>query len=590
MTIFIAATRRKKLKKLRNLASNIINEYGYRYFLRVAFYEFRRQKFKLFFPDPENKITLEQTMHIDEVRKYEKFNKENSLKDDEIKEIYSKLNFKPKFTIIINYDRKNIKLTLESIKKQVYTNYTIVIFSPDDKNENDLQLDNSQEIKFVSKINEFLANSDDDFICLLDSGTTLTSDALFRIYEFLNQVNDTEIIYADNDYFETKFSTRVIPFFKPDWSPYLFYNMNYVRPFCIIKKEILEKIELDAISNIMPFYDIILRSIEITTKIMHYNFPISTIHQENMSETYFEEGKNLLSNHLNRKKNLGTVSRGILPNTYRIRYANETEPLVSILIPTRNNEKILQRCIKSLENNTTYKNWEIIIIDNNSTKNETKEYYESLPYKIISFSEPFNFSKMNNLAVKHAKGELLLFLNDDTKIINPKSLEEMVNLCCQNDVGAVGAKLIHADETIQHAGITFLQTGAGFHPFQRIDESKGGYHNLINVTRECSAVTGACLLVKKQIFDQVNQFDEDFDLYYGDADLCLKIIKSGYYVLYNPHAKLLHEGSYSIQKQTDMHFAIENHYQFIQKWPYLKDGDPFYNSHLDWNYSLRLIE
>ena len=590
MTIFIASTRAKKLKKLRNLASNIINEYGYCYFIRVAFYEFRRQKFKLFFPDPENKITLEQTMHIDEVRKYEKFNKENSLKDDEIKEIYSKLNFKPKFTIIINYDRKNIKLTLESIKKQVYTNYTIVIFSPDDKNENDLQLDNSQEIKFVSKINDFLANSDDDFICLLDSGTTLTSDALFRIYEFLNQVNDTEIIYADNDYFETKFSTRVIPFFKPDWSPYLFYNMNYLRPFCIIKKEILEKIELDAISNIMPFYDIILLSIEITTKIMHYNFPISTIHQENMSETYFEEGKNLLSNHLNRKKNLGTVSRGILPNTYRIRYANETEPLVSILIPTRNNEKILQRCIKSLENNTTYKNWEIIIIDNNSTKNETKEYYESLPYKIISFSEPFNFSKMNNLAVKHTKGELLLFLNDDTQIINPESLQEMVNLCCQNDVGAVGAKLVYADETIQHAGIAFLQTGAGFHPFQRINEAKGGYHNLINVTRECSAVTGACLLVKKEIFDQVNQFDEDFDLYYGDADLCLKIIKAGYNVLYNPHAKLLHEGSYSIQKQTYMHFAIENHFQFMQKWPYLKDGDPFYNVNLDWNYSLRLIE
>ena len=271
-------------------------------------------------------------------------------------------------------------------------------------------------------------------------------------------------------------------------------------------------------------------------------------------------------------------------------YADENQPLVSIIIPTKNNHKILQRCIESLENNTTYKNWEIIIIDNNSTKNKTKEYYKSLPYKIISFSEPFNFSKMNNLAVKHAKGELLLFLNDDTQIINPESLEEMVGLCSQKDVGAVGAKLVHADETIQHAGIAFLNSGAGFHPFQRIHESKGGYHNLINVTRECSAVTGACLLVKKEIFDQINQFDEDFDLYYGDADLCLKIIKAGYNVVYNPHAKLLHEGSYSIQKQTYMHFAIENHFQFMQKWPYLKDGDPFYNLNLDWNYSLRLIE
>jgi len=267
-------------------------------------------------------------------------------------------------------------------------------------------------------------------------------------------------------------------------------------------------------------------------------------------------------------------------------YAYENQPLVSIIIPTKNNEKILRRCITSLEENTTYKNWEIIIIDNNSTEKQTRLYYESLPYRIISYSEPFNFSKMNNLAVKHAKGDLLLFLNDDTKIIDPNSLEEMVRLCCQKDVGAVGAKLIYSDDTIQHAGIVFLKTGAGFHPFQRINEKLGGYHNLMNVTKECSAVTGACLLTKKEIFEQVNQFDENFDLYYGDADLCLKIIENGYHILYTPYAKLLHEGSYSIQKNTNFHFAIENHHNFIEKWPFLQNGDPYYNSNLGWNYSL----
>ena len=590
MAIFIASSRAKKLKKLRNLATNIINEYGYCYFIRVAFYEFRRQKFKLFFPDPENKITLEQTMHVDDLRKYEKFNQKNSLKQDEIKETYTKFNFRPKFTVVLKYDKKNIELTLDSIKKQIYTNYEIILFSGDGKNEIESQSDGFQDIKFISNMNDLLENSEGDFICFQESGSTLNSEALFKMYRFLNKVNDAEIIYSDNDYFEKKHSTRAVPFFKPDWSPHLFLSMNYLEPFCIIKKEILEKINFDDISSISPFYDIMINSTEISTKIMHFSFPICTIHKKKSGEEHVKEEIKIISKHLDRKKIMATVSQGILPNTYKIQYTNETEPLVSILIPTKNNEKILQRCIESLENNTTYKNWEIIIIDNNSNKSTTKKYYQSLSYQIISYNEPFNFSKMNNLAVKHARGELLLFLNDDTKIINPESLKEMVDLCSQNDVGAVGAKLIHSDETVQHAGIAFLQTGAGFHPFQRIDESKGGYHNLINVTRECSAVTGACLLVKKEIFDQVNQFDEDFDLYYGDADLCLKIIKAGYSVLYNPHAKLLHEGSYSIQKQAAMHFAIENHYQFIQKWPYLKDGDPFYNVNLDWNYSLRLIE
>ena len=329
-----------------------------------------------------------------------------------------------------------------------------------------------------------------------------------------------------------------------------------------------------------------VRATEIAKKIVNYDFPVCTVHEEYVTNEHNEEQTKIILNHLRRKKIDATVNQGIIPSTLKIVYAHENQPLVSIIIPTKNNQKILHRCITSLEDNTTYKNWEIIIIDNNSTEKLSKLYYESLPYKIISYNEPFNFSKMNNLAVKHAKGDLLLFLNDDIKIINPNSLEEMVSLCCQKDVGAVGAKLVYSDNTIQHAGAAFLKSGAGFHPFQRINEKKGGYHDIMNVVRECSAVTGACLLVKKEIFERVNQFDENFDLYYGDADLCLKIIESGYHVLYTPYAKLLHEGSYSIRKSSDFHFAIENHHHFIEKWPFLQNGDPYYNRNLGWNYSL----
>ena len=595
MVDIIATTRGDKIKKIANLASNIIEEYGIGYFLKVATYEIWKQKLNLLRPDATPKIFLENEMEKYAVESYMNFLKKNMLvlTEDEIKKTVDELNYKPKFTILIESvhffstaDKKNIKSLLESIQKQVYTDYEVIIFSQDKIGLNESTTENIAEIKFISNINDLLENIHGDFVCILDKMTVLSNDALFRICTFLNNHLDSEIIYTDNDNLDKKTGNRIYPFFKPDWSPYLFRGMNYFRPFCLIKTEVLKKLTFNDISETLPFYDITVRATEITKKITHYSFPVCTVNEEDVTNVHSEEQKKIISNHLRRKKIDATVNQGIIPNTFKIEYADENQPLVSIIIPTKNNQKILRRCIRSLEENTTYKNWEIIIIDNNSTEKLTKSYYESLPYRIISYNEPFNFSKMNNLAVKHAKGDLILFLNDDTKIISPNSLEEMVSLCCQKDVGAVGAKLVYSDDTIQHAGISFLKSGAGFHPFQRINEKKGGYHNIMNVVRECSAVTGACLLTKKEIFERVNQFDENFDLYYGDADLCLKIIESGYHVLYTPHAKLLHEGSYSIRKSSDFHFAIENHHHFIEKWPFLQNGDPYYNSNLGWNYSL----
>jgi len=605
MVDIIATTRGDKIKKIANLSSNIIEEYGIGYFLKVATYEIWKQKLNLLRPDATPKIFLENEMEKHAVKSYVNFLKKNMLvlTEDEIKKTVDELNYKPKFTILIEFDKKNIKSLLESIQSQFYADYEIIIFSQDKIALNESTIENIAEIKFISNINDLLENIQGDFVCILDKMTVLSNDALFRICIFLNNHLDSEVIYTDNDYLDKKTGDRIYPFFKPDWSPYLFRDMNYLRPFCLIKTEVLKKLTFNDISETLPFYDIIVRATEITKKIIHYNFPVCTVRGEDVTNVDDEEQKKIISNHLRRKKIDATVNRGIMPNTFKIKYADENQPLVSIIIPTKNNQKVLRRCIKSLEENTTYKNWEIIIIDNNSTEKLTRSYYESLkgtspatgntgltewrdPYRIISYSEPFNFSKMNNLAVKHAKGDLILFLNDDTKIIDPNSLEEMVSLCCQKDVGAVGAKLVYSDDTIQHAGVSFLKSGAGFHPFQRINEKKGGYHNIMNVVRECSAVTGACLLTKKEIFERVNQFDENFDLYYGDADLCLKIIESGYHVLYTPHAKLLHDGSYSIQKSSDFHFAIENHHHFIEKWPFLQNGDPYYNSNLGWNYSL----
>ena len=217
------------------------------------------------------------------------------------------------------------------------------------------------------------------------------------------------------------------------------------------------------------------------------------------------------------------------------------------------------------------------------------EYYDSLDCKIISYAEPFNFSKMNNLGYTKSHGDYILCLNDDTKALDPDWLTEMVSICQQNDVGIVGAKLLHSNGTIQHAGAVFLKSGSGFHVFENILEKDTGFFNMHNMIRNFSAVTGACLLIKNTIFEKINGYDDDFDLFYGDADLCLKTLKAGFHVVYTPYARLLHEGSTTIKKNSESFFAIENHLHFIKKWSYLKHGDPFYNFNLGWNYTIEKL-
>ena len=196
-------------------------------------------------------------------------------------------------------------------------------------------------------------------------------------------------------------------------------------------------------------------------------------------------------------------------------------------------------------------------------------------------------SKICNLAASHATGDYLLFLNDDAAPLEREWLSEMLSICQQENVGIVGAKLVLASNAIQHAGVALLETGAAFHPMQRLDGNSKGYFGFLNVIRNCSAVTGACLLIRKKIFDKVNGFDDKFDLYYQDVDLCLKVEKEGRRIVYTPYALLLHQGSSSIKKQSRAFFAVENHYKFLKKWPNLRKGDPYYNTNFGWDYKIK---
>ena len=595
-----------KIKKLTKLSLDIIRTYGLSYYLHVAIEELENQKLDLLRDDGVKSRKLDKDMIESNVQKYNTYIEKLDLDIVDKDVLENQLNYKPKFTIIIPSNKKNLKYIeplFTSIKEQVYDNYEIIILQSDDNLKNLIiqNLDHANNnkaiasITFISKINDIQKNIHGDFVCILEPGSKLANNALFKTCEFLNKNIDSEIIYTDNDNLDES-GNRINPFFKPDWSPYLFFSMNYLSPLCFIRKEIFVKLPINEISSSTLHYEVILKATEVSKKIKHVSLPLCSVSQKSFSNQFLEK-KNILSSYFERKKINATVGANAESGIFNIKFNFENNPLVSIIIPTKNNKKILNRCVESIKKNTSYKNFEIIIVDNNSTSTGVKSYYESISCTILDYKDSFNFSKMNNYAVKHAKGDFLLFLNDDTKVLEPDWLQEMIGVCSQNDVGAVGAKLVYSDNTIQHAGIVILDTGAGFHPFQNVSQNSNKYFNLINVMRDCSAVTGACLMTKKEIFAKINGFDDVFDVYYGDADLCLRIIDSGYHVVYTPSVKMLHEGSHSIiatmssnSLEQTAHWAVENHFQFIKKWPLIKNGDQFYNKNLSWDYSIKHIE
>jgi len=588
LSVYVGYTPWKKLKKLYHISRGIIHTYGLRYFFYVINLEFRKNGLSMFSVDAKPVSPFENISFKKQYKNYLKYMNEKLTKETSDKS--SKMSYMPLISIILIIDDKNlddIKNTIDSIKNQTYGNWEIIIYSKNSSKVKHLIDKDNPKILFREKLSDDsfknILNLNGDFMGFLYSGIILSKFALDQFIKEINHQPELEILYSDHDYIDEN-NVHFNPFFKPNWSPYLFRSMDYLSPFYIIKKTILQKINSNSIIDDCFDFDVLLKSTEFTKSIHHISIPLCSI--KNTIPVNPDSKKLALSNHLKRINIDATVKSGIIKNTFQINYTLKQKPKVSIIIPTKNNFIILKRCIDSIEKNTNYKNKEIIIVDNFSTDNSTKEYYSTLSYKIINYSENFNFSKMNNLAVKSSSGELLLFLNDDTKVLDSNWLDELVSIAMQKDVGIVGPKLIFSDNTIQHAGVVFLKTGSGFHPLMRQLENSSGYHGVLNSMRDYSAVTGACLMIKKDLFEKIGTFDNSFDVYYGDADLCLQVIAMGYRVIYTPFTKLLHEGSFTIRTSGSSHFDIENHLKFVKKWAYLKNGDPYYNTNLNWDYSM----
>ena len=418
------------------------------------------------------------------------------------------------------------------------------------------------------------------YVGLIQAGDQLAGTATYELIKCLVENPKAQFLYTNHDHLDIQ-GTRFKPFFKPNLSPDLLYCQNYIRNLVLIKKSLLKR--LHGWSNKFSAaydYELTLNAISTLIKLDHPNpkllgnqSPIKHIpkvlyHQranikvnpkskqtlEIMPSKIDEakqsqQGLTLLKHFFKLQKRNVTVKK-IKPMLYRHQWAiPKPEPLVSLIIPTRDGYDILKTCVQSILEKTNYKNYEILIVDNQSTDPETIEYMENLEKKylnihILKYNKPFNYSAINNYAVTNAKGPILGFINNDTEVITPEWLTEMVSHAIRPEIGCVGAMLYYPDSTIQHAGVTIGICGKVDHAFRGFNENNNECFNILNSIRNPLAVTAAVLLVRKILFEDNNGFDEiNYKIEFNDVDLCLKIRNVGFTNIFTPYSKFFHEES-----------------------------------------------
>ncbi|MCX9073315.1 MAG: glycosyltransferase [Candidatus Methanoperedens sp.] len=519
------------------------------------------------------------------------------------KEASREFNYRPVISIITPvYDPPPaiLEATIESVLNQTYDNWEICLVDGGSKNkeiqtimENYAQKESRVKIRFLERNLGISGNSNialnlakGEFIALLDHDDLLAPFALFEVVKSLNENPDLDFIYSDKDLVSENGKQRFEPLFKPDWSPEIMLSANYLTHLCILRRTIL-----DAVGNFLTEtdgaqdWDLFLRVTEKTKKIYHIPKVLYHWRESNTScaqrgaeaKPYIYDAQRIVIQHHLRRRGLLAKATLIPPAIWRIKWLVTRKNKISIIIPTRDNLNMLKSCVESILDKSLYKDFEIIIIDTGTKEPKCLRYYNELSgnpkIKIIFYSKSFNYSIVNNLGVQHSTGEVLLFLNDDTEIITSDWLEEMKGFIEQKEIGVVGAKLIKPDNTIQHAGIVIGMNGFAGHIFAGIYENYGytqWYRNYL-------AVTGACMMIRRQVFEEVGGFDESFILMGSDVDLCLRIVKNGYRIVYTPFAKLIHHEAATRSNYIppqDFRMSFGCYKSFLEK------GDPYYNINL----------
>lgn len=542
----------------------------------------------------------------------------------QIKEVET-LKLKSQITLILPAWEKinaHLKEAVKSVLDQTYPFFALKVLANSQTEEKvkkiledclskKLEIVLSGEKSLVPAINHLLGEEKSDYLILLNQDNWLWPNALLEVAKKINKKPETDLIYTDEDKIDI-FGRHFEPFFKPDWSPDLILSVMYVGDFLVWKHSLIENIGgLREESEKVMMWDLVLRAAESGVQIEHIPTILCSKRGEGKRAAGFilpkepvilEVQKKILEDALKRRGILGEVENGPFPTSWRIKYEVLGSPLVSIIISTKDRAALLEKCVNGILKND-YPNFELLIVDNRSIEVETFAYFEKLKkypkIRILKYDKLFNIAEIYNFAVKQARGEYIVFMGNDTEPMTNDWLRRMLGYGQRKDVGAVGAKLLYHDGTIQHAGVVL---GYGRFP-DKSDHVAGhcfshfpdifGYFGFIQLARNCSAVTGAVILTKKNFYQEVKGFDgQNLKMLFNDVDYCLKLRVKGYYIIYAPDCVLYHRERASLGKVgVDFKINPDEVKYMRDKWAFLEDNDPFYNPNLSLqktDYSLRI--
>ena len=540
-----------------------------------------------------------------------------------------KFDYQPKISLVVplyKTPEKYLLQLVESVKTQTYPNWELCLSDGSGENSpltsflksleaGDERIKvayNEQALQISENTNAGIEIATGDYIAFADHDDELTPHALFECVKALNKDRKIRLIYSDEDKMSMDGHKFFQPHFKPDYNPDLLCTVNYICHLFVVQREILDQVgtfrkEFDGAQD----YDFIFRCVEavdpseiyhVTKILYHWRCHEDSTAENPESKTYaFEAGKRAIEEHYHRTGIKAEVYQGEFLGLYRTRFLRDYDPLISIIIPNKDHIEDLKRCMDSIDQKSSYKNYEYIIVENNSTDEKTFQYYKDLEAEnpkahVVYWDREFNYSAINNYGVTFAKGEYILLLNNDTEIINETCLEELLGYCMRSDVGAVGARMYYEDDTIQHAGVVIGFGGIAGHCFVLQPRGTTGYCHRIICAQDYSAVTAACMLVKKSAFDEVGGLTEELAVAFNDIDFCMKLREAGYLIVYNPYAELYHYESKSrgLEDTPEKVARFNKEMQiFERRWPdILRNGDPYYNPNLtlkSQDFSLRRI-
>lgn len=529
----------------------------------------------------------------------------------------TKFSYAPKFSVVVPLYHTPAKFLKDLVRSMMYQSYAnwelcLVNASPEDKHLTSL-LENwamrdkrirvirlEKNLGIAQNTNAGIASSTGEFIAFLDHDDFLEPDALFCYVDALNKDKTIDVFYSDEDKTDEYAAHYFYPHFKSDFNIDLLHANNYMCHFLAVRKSLVDTVGgLNEKFDGAQDYDFVLRLTENTKKIYHcprilYHWRCSnqsTAANQGNKMYAIHAGKAALNAHYKRIGWNARAQEGAVDGWYQTKFTLKEEPLVSILIPNKDHTDDLDVCLNSFFERADYQNYEFIIIENNSVLPETFAYYEKIEkehdnVKVVYWEAGFNYSAINNFGFKFAKGDYIMLLNNDVELITPDIFQSMLGFCMRPEVGIVGAKLLYNDHTVQHAGVLVGAGGLADHVFKGIHEDDPGYMGRAISSQDVSAVTAACLLVKRSVYEEVGGLEDEFQVAFNDVDFCLKVRKAGYLIVYDADVKLFHYESKSrgMEDTTERFIRFGNEMMLLNsKWDILSTFvDPYYNPNLSY--------